>query len=225
MTATTEARERVLFTLGDLRFARPGNPDAPEGTTLRGHAAVFNRVSHDLGGFRTRISPGAFRDVLATNPDVHLVWDHNMRYVLARTANNTLDLREDHNGLRVFAKLAPTTYAKDLEILMRRGDLDQMSFACTIGKDRWDEQHGEIVRTILSVDGLFDVTVCAQGAFPQTDAGLLATAIRQGRVPGREPSTIGAGATDCPGVELAHRLAWRSRVSVARHSHRRGMAP
>lgn len=182
MDTSTVTPERVLFTLGHVEFAESGAGDGQK--TMRGHAAVFNRPSHDLGGFVTKIAPGAFSQVLDTNPDVHLVWDHDMRYVLARTLNGTLELREDPYGLHVWARLAPTSYASDLEVLMKRGDIDQMSFACTIGEDRWTEDTSGITREILSVDGLFDVTVCAQGAFPQTDASLLASARQNGRLPG-----------------------------------------
>ena len=35
-----------------------------------GHAAVFDRLSDDLGGFRERIQRGAFRKILDSSPDV-----------------------------------------------------------------------------------------------------------------------------------------------------------
>lgn len=114
---------------------------------------------------------------------MHLLWDHDTRYTLARTANKTLELRADPQGLHVWAQLAPTTYAADLGVLMARGDVDQMSFACTIGSDEWHEDtDGNVIRTINTVDELYDVTVCAQGAFPQTDARLLAAARSAGRL-------------------------------------------
>jgi HK97 family phage prohead protease len=175
------------FPLSIEKFENSGREGG--GKFLRGHAAVFNRKSHDLGGFRTEIAPNAFAGVLDQNPDVHLVWDHDTRYVLARTTNKTLELREDPYGLHVWASLAPTSYADDLAVLMERGDVDQMSFACDIGSDSWTQvgegDDAEITRTINSVSGLYDVTVCAQGAFPQTNSALqadLASAMEAGRV-------------------------------------------
>ncbi len=183
MPEPATAAGRTIFTapITDVTFESSG---AGEGQmTLRGHAAVFNRLSHDLGGFRTTIDAAAFTTVLNGNPDVHLVIDHDTRFVLARTLNKTLELRVDPLGLHVWARLAPTSYAKDLEILMRRGDVDQMSFGCMIGSDEWlQDENGDITRTILTVDELYDVTVCAQGAFPQTDASLLASMMQAGRV-------------------------------------------
>lgn len=165
---------RATFTavLPDIECALDGAGQP----TVRGHAAVFNRRSHDLGGFRTMIAPGAFDRVLDTNPDVHLLWDHNTRYTLARTKNKSLELRVDPHGLHVWARMANTPTAHELATLMDGGYVDQMSFACDIGEDEWTEDpDGEITRTIYSVSGLYDVTICAQGAFPQTDAQLVAS--------------------------------------------------
>jgi len=52
--------------------------------------------------------------------------------VLGRTKSGTLELSEDATGLAMFARVGPTTYAKDLAISMERGDIDQMSFKFTI---------------------------------------------------------------------------------------------
>ena len=175
------------FPLSIEKFENSGREGA--GRFLRGLAAVFGQKSHDLGGYRVEIAPDAFGKILDSNPDVHLVWDHDTRYVLARTASKTLELRQDPRGLHVWASLAPTSYADDLAILMERGDVDQMSFACDIGADTWTQtgegDTADVTRTITEVSGLYDVTVCAQGAFPQTDSSLaadLASAKEAGRV-------------------------------------------
>jgi HK97 family phage prohead protease len=100
--------------------------------------------------------------------------------VLARTKNKTLELREDPIGLHFWAKVADTSYARDLKVLMERGDVDQASFAFTVapGGDEWNvrEEDGQEVveRTINKVGELFDVTVTAQGAYPQSDASVVA---------------------------------------------------
>jgi HK97 family phage prohead protease len=181
---------RYLFG-GDLSIEEFGQSGAaPDVRTMRGHAAVFNRLSHDLGGFKVKIAPGFFTNVLDSQPDVHLVWDHDTRYTLARTRSQKygLELREDPVGLHVWSRMAPVSYADDLAVLMDGGVIDQMSFACDIGADEWHEDDSGITRTLLECDALYDVTICAQGAFPQTDSRLatdLASAIEAGRVEGR----------------------------------------
>ena len=140
--------------------------------TIRGHAAVFDRRSHDLGGFTEIVRHGFFDDVLEGDPDVHAYWDHDPGRTLARTRNKTLELRVDPMGLHNWMRVAPTSYAQDLRILMERGDVDQQSFAFTVSEDEWeqDEESGAITRYLIRADGLYDVTVTAQGAYPQTGA-------------------------------------------------------
>ncbi len=210
-----EDRGRYLFG-GDLTVEEFADSGAgPEVRTMRGHAAVFNRLSHDLGGYRVKIAPGFFTNVLDENPDVHLVWDHDTRYTLSRThsAKYKLDLREDPVGLHVWARMAPVSYADDLAVLMEGGVIDQMSFATDIAKDEWHEDESGITRTLLESGALYDVTICAQGAFPQTDSSLaadLASAIEAGRVDGRaedvapdDPAGVEDIAPSEEGVEVA----------------------
>jgi HK97 family phage prohead protease len=169
---------RVVFTavITDVKFDASGDPEAKGRWTFRGHAAVYNRLSHDLGGYRVKIDPAAFDKVLDGNPDVHLVVDHDTRWVLARTRNNSLELRADPYGLHVWARFAKTQTADEIATLLEGGFIDQMSFACDIGAAEWSEDpDGNITQTILEIDALYDVTICAQGAFPQTDAQLVAS--------------------------------------------------
>lgn len=183
------AREHRTVPLEDVSWRASG---AGEGELIvRGHAAVFNRSSLDLGGFTERIAPGAFTKALDANPDVHALWDHDTKLVLARTKNKTLDLREDPHGLHFYAKVADTSYARDLRVLMERGDVDQASFAFTVARDEWNIDDNEnVTRTIHEVEQLYDVTVTAQGAYPQTDTSVvkhirsrITEEIAEGRLP------------------------------------------
>lgn len=176
----TNDHERGAFhftaPLIDLKMDRAGDPDAKGRWTMRGHAAVFNRLSHDLGGFRAKIHSGFFTKVLDGNPDVHLNREHDMRMLLARTRNGSLELREDPYGLHTWARFAATALADETATLMDGGYLDQMSFACDIDSAEWvEDTDGNITWNLKECAGLYDVTVCAQGAFPQTDSSLVAS--------------------------------------------------
>ncbi len=138
--------------------------------TLRGHAAVFNVLSEDLGGFRERIAPGAFRDVLGA--DVRLLVNHKPDHVLARTRAGTLRLSEDTRGLAVEADLPDTTYARDLRESLRRGDLDGMSFRFKVGEEDWSNEDGGEVRTVRLVERLEDVCLATYPAYPAASVEL-----------------------------------------------------
>lgn len=162
--------------------------------TIRGHAAVFESptVLYKGAGFEIteEIARGAFDDVLASNPDVHLNINHDMAQVLARTGVRgvgQLDLSVDSVGLGMYARVSGNlSYANDLAELMRSGVLDQASFAFRIGEEemttRRDESGFETDHfRILRVSELFDVSVLAQGAYAQTDAVLHARMRAAGR--------------------------------------------
>lgn len=150
------------------------------GTDVRlvGYASVFSQP-YDMGSFREQVAPGAFTTTLEGNPDVRLLVDHDGQ-PLARTKSGTLKLSQDSRGLRVEAHLDPTD--PDVQRLMpkmRRGDLDQMSFAFRVpaGGDSWSEDYS--VRTIRTVDlqgG--DVSVVTYPASPTTSVQLEALAAR-----------------------------------------------
>jgi HK97 family phage prohead protease len=154
--------------------------------TLSGYAAVFNQetILYDGNWWRLRevILPDSFTDVLASNPDVHLNVGHDMIRALARTGIDGiggLELTQDDVGLRVFARLDPTDPdVVALAAKMNRGIVDQMSFCFTVGRsvtttevDEESDFEDELV-AIQQFDGLYDVAVCAQGAYATTSAEL-----------------------------------------------------
>ncbi len=146
--------------------------DSTSGFTVTGHAAVFDALSDDLGGFREKINRGAFKNRL--DDDVRFLVNHNPDLLLARTGNDTLRMTEDPTGLHIEADIAPTTAGNDLRILLERGDMDQMSFAFSMhgeGKDSYsvDEESDMLIRTIHRFGQLYDASAVTYPAYPQTD--------------------------------------------------------
>jgi HK97 family phage prohead protease len=132
---------------------------------LAGYAAVFNDPSLPLP-FRESIAPGAFRKTLSETPDVRLLINHE-GLPLARTKNNTLVLREDEKGLYFEAELANTQEARDIYTLVERGDVDQMSFAFRVIRQKWSDDRSTRVLTEVSLaDG--DVSMVTYPAYPTT---------------------------------------------------------
>ena len=138
---------------------------------IGGYAAVFNKLSGDLGGFREKIDPGFFSNVLGD--DVRALFNHDDNMVLGRTKNDTLTLEQDSKGLSVEITPPDTTYARDLLTLIDRGDVDQMSFQWVTAVDEWDESDpSKIVRTLKKAQSLWDVSPVTFPAYPQTKAGI-----------------------------------------------------
>src|SRR5713226_411375 len=97
---------------------------------LRGYAARFNRLSEDLGGFHERLAPGVFTRGIAQ--DVRALVNHDPTLVLGRTKSGTLKLAQDLVGLRFKVDLPATSYARDLAIVVKRGDVNQCSFSFVV---------------------------------------------------------------------------------------------
>ena len=91
--------------------------------------------------------------------------------ILARTRNKTLILAADDHGLAIQADIADTSTGKDVYELIRRGDLDKMSFAFTVEKQKveYDERAKTCIRTILKFDKIFDVAVVDFPAYDGTE--------------------------------------------------------
>jgi HK97 family phage prohead protease len=163
--------ERRTFTVRDVEARQ-----AADGTMrLAGYAAVFDDPSVPLP-FVERIAPGAFRKTLSETPDVRLLINHE-GLPLARTKNGTLTLTEDSRGLYMDAEIADTTEGRDLYKLVERGDVDQMSFAFRVIRQKWSEDRS--TRTLIELslaDG--DVSIVTYPAYPTTTVEARETLMR-----------------------------------------------
>ena len=171
----------MTFTI-ERRYATSAGVEVREtdggGLHFSGHAAVFDSLA-DLGPFRERVAPGAFKRTIRTDgTDVRFLFNHEPDSVMARTTNGTLRLREDSVGLLAEAELDPSDF--DVQRLipkLRSGLLSQMSFGFrAIGEDDswWDDQPedgGKPIRTLREVQ-LFDASVVTYPAYDNTDAAL-----------------------------------------------------
>jgi len=137
--------------------------------TISGHAAVFDQLSVSIFGFREKVAAGAFAKTIKKS-DVRALWNHNPDYVLGRNKSGTLTLEEDKKGLAFEIVPPDTQWARDLMTTIKRGDVDQCSFAFICKKEDWEhfEDGKESIRTLLEVE-LFDVSPVTYPAYPQTD--------------------------------------------------------
>lgn len=142
------------------------------GMTFTGYAAVFNAPSEPLP-FTESIAPGAFKRSLDSRNDVKLLWNHDSSMVLGSTRAGTLRLEEDNIGLRVSADLPDTQAGRDAAYLIKRGDVDSMSFGFSVpkGGDEWVSENERVLKSVR----LFETSVVAFPAYTQT-AG--STAVR-----------------------------------------------
>jgi len=157
----------------ELRLKDEGLP------TIHGLAAVFNSLSEDLGGFKEKILPGAFKKTIQDG-DIRALLNYNPDLVLGRTKADTLRLEETDEGLSVEIDPPDTQVARDLVESMKRGDIDQMSFGFIPVKQRWIMKDKKQVRELLEVR-LFDVSPVTFPAYKQTTVSVRSVIKNQAR--------------------------------------------
>jgi hypothetical protein len=137
-----------------------------DGMTFTGYAAKFNTPSQPLP-FTEIIKPGAFKRSLQARNDIKLLWNHDTSQVLGSTRAGTLVLTEDATGLKVVAKLPNTSAGRDAAELIKRGDVNAMSFGFSVpqGGDNWSEDGN--TRELNSVR-LFETSIVAFPAYEST---------------------------------------------------------
>ncbi|MCP4539810.1 MAG: HK97 family phage prohead protease [Chloroflexi bacterium] len=147
------------------------------GRVIFGYAAVFNSLSHDLGGFREKIAPGAFTESLADDPDVSARIQHAGGVTtVGRTRSGTLKVWQDDKGIPFELDVPDTNAGRDMEVLIERGDIDKASFAFTLrgeNADEWDFESDPPIRTLLNLD-LHDVAPVDGPAYEATSVGVRA---------------------------------------------------
>ena len=161
-----DLERRALAPL-ELR-AEPADGDGMP--AIVGHAAVFDSLSEDFGGWRERIAPGAFAATIGED-DIRALFNHRDEFVLGRNRSGTLRLAEDDTGLAVRIEPPDTIYARDLVTSIERGDISGMSFSFRTITDAWNMVEGDPVRTLKAVR-LYDVSPVTFPAYPQTDVAV-----------------------------------------------------
>jgi len=161
-TNTVEIERRNIDVI-ELRVAQ----DEDKKPVITGYAAMFDKLSEPMFGFREKIASGAFAASLRKD-DIRALFNHDANYVLGRNKAKTLKLKEDDAGLHIEIDPPDTTWARDLQESIRRGDISQMSFGFIVVIDEWQHNKGkDSIRTLKEVK-LFDVSPVTFPAYPQT---------------------------------------------------------
>ncbi len=130
---------------------------------VNGYAALYNTRTELYPGFFEEIAPGAFDQAINIS-DVRALYNHSSMHVLGRNKSGTLKLNLDQKGMPFELDL-PETRA-DLVELIKRGDINQCSFAFTIKEEKWTNLgNGDQLRTILKVERLYDISLVTYPAY------------------------------------------------------------
>jgi len=153
------------------REVRMADMTASEGSerVVEGRAIVFDTPTllyeWESVKYYEIIARGALEG--ADLSDVPFKYNHSEHtMVMARTRNKTLELKISDAGLDIRAELADTTAGNDLHKLVKRRDIDKMSFMFSVRESSYDnETH---TRTITKIKKLWDVSAVDTPAYQDT---------------------------------------------------------
>ena len=161
----------------EMRMAllEPANNDDENKQLVEGYAAVFNQRAliweSEWSGWKYMevIDRNAFNG--ADMSDTVFKYNHgDVAMILARASNITLTMNTDDKGLRISADIIDTNNGTDVYKLIKRGDLNKMSFAFTVKNERSesDRENKIYTRTITAFDKIYDVAVVDFPAYDGT---------------------------------------------------------
>ena len=193
-------RREVVVT--ELHVREAGEGEAAS-RTIVGRAILFNTPSAPLWSdedeeAREIIAPEAITKELLDGCDIKFTMFHDRQLILARSnkGTGTLSYTVDDKGV-AFEFEAPNTVDGDKALeLVRRGDLAGCSFA--FSTHYWDESfvsrtvevrdgRAYITYTVKAVTGVYDMTLAADPAYPDTsvEAREFARDLREAAKPGQ----------------------------------------
>lgn len=158
-----------------MALLEPASENEENKQLVEGYAAVFNQRTliweSEWSGWKYMevIDRNAFDG--ADMSDTVFKYNHgDIAMVLARASNNTLTMKTDDKGLRISADIIDTNNGTDVYKLIKRGDLNKMSFAFTVKNERSesDRENKIYTRTITAFDKIYDVAVVDFPAYDGT---------------------------------------------------------
>lgn len=158
--------------------------------TIRGYAAKFNTLSQAMpiyeegrmiGTFREQLLPGCFASALPVS-DVRCLINHDANLIMGRNISGTLRMKEDEIGLFFENDPPETSYSKDIQVSMQRGDISQCSFGFKVasGGDEYTKDPNVpngYIRSIRKIDQMFDVSPVTYPAYLDTNCDVAVRSI------------------------------------------------
>jgi HK97 family phage prohead protease len=129
----------------------------------------YNSRSVPMWGGVEILDPAVFRKTLSDKKNIFALYAHDDNKVLGSTRAETLILENDEDGLTCRCILPNTSYANDAWELIRRGDVQTMSFG--FRPIKWQDNSSE---RILKEVSLEEVSFCVPfPAYQETSSKIL----------------------------------------------------
>lgn len=114
------------------------------------------------------IDKGVFARAIARATKIDYLSAHNPDQILASTANGSMTIEENEDGVIMTAEIVNTSYGRDAYNLIKSGLIQGMSFGFVANKEEWGKtDKGINLRTIKDMD-IFEVSSLRTPAYNQS---------------------------------------------------------
>lgn len=169
----TERMLRITYPMQARSEVRQENGEEVREMIVEGYAFKYNAETvlfRTSEGFEYRevIERGALEGADLT--DVPMKYNHNDAvFIVARTRNLSLELRDDGVGLFIHARFIDTQTGRDLFKMIQERLIDKMSFAFT--EEEWSDDYNEefTLHRIRKFRRIWDVSAVDIPAYDQTE--------------------------------------------------------
>ena len=155
----------------------------PDEMRIEGYPIRFGENSHLIrdffDSFIEEVSPDA--EIRYKDDDLYLLWNHDFGEVMGRMKSETLQVERDSSGIKISAILPNTQRGRDTHELVRRGDIDGMSFRFSeVGGSDHNriDYDAEPPHRVLDNIEISEVSFVATPAYPTTDVSVVQERIR-----------------------------------------------
>lgn len=128
-------------------------------------------ITGEVRKFIERVADGVFSRAISEATDIQFLVEHKEHKILSSTADNSLRVNADEQGLYLDATIIPTSYGKDNYTLLKRGVRKFMSIGMFVRDDSWipPTDGSDIWIRIINDIRLFEISLVRNPAYANTE--------------------------------------------------------
>lgn len=156
-------KEKIELRLQPLNVTTEDEQMIVEG--LVNKTESWSQMLGNVKRFKEKIVKGAFKKAIDEAPIIDFLAEHEKTNLLSTTANDSLELWEDEEGLKMRARIIPTSYGKNFFTLIKEGVIAHMSFGFRVKQDNFKRLADGTYERVISSLELLEVSAVRTPAY------------------------------------------------------------
>lgn len=156
-------KEKIELRLQPLNLKTEDEQMIVEG--LVNKTESWSQTLGNVKRFKEKIVKGAFKKAIDEATVIDFLAEHEKSNLLSTTANDSLELWEDEEGLKMRARIIPTSYGKNFFTLIKEGVIAHMSFGFRVKQDNFKRLADGTYERVISALELLEVSAVRTPAY------------------------------------------------------------